>query len=189
MGGARMNETGAPPLLGLVESNDAGRTWKTLSLRGSADFHALRVVDGLIFGFNSSTSQFVVSADGRNWEVRSAITLFDFAVSHEDRNLVVATTNSGVMVSHDGGTTWSESREPAVSLLSWTEGAFWGLRPDGALYHSPDGLQWHEVGAFSGGPGAAFLATPRAFYLATHDASIYVSQDIGRTWVPLYTGG
>ena len=30
-----------PPLLGLIESDDAGETWERLSLHGEADFHAL----------------------------------------------------------------------------------------------------------------------------------------------------
>lgn len=183
-----MNETGAPPLLGLIESRDAGVTWQTLSLRGSADFHAIRVAGGEILGFNSTASQFMASPNGRSWEVRSNLVLFDFAVSDAAPDLVVATTNAGVVSSRDGGRTWSEPAPPAIATLSWTEGAFWGMSPEGLLYHSPDGSEWHEMGRFSGRP-AAFLATPRAFYLATHEASVYISEDVGVTWKPVYTRG
>jgi hypothetical protein len=33
---------GLPPLLGLIESSDAGRSWQSVSLLGKADFHSLR---------------------------------------------------------------------------------------------------------------------------------------------------
>lgn len=38
-----------PPLLGLLESRDAGRTWKKRSLLGEADFHTLRHAHGQIW--------------------------------------------------------------------------------------------------------------------------------------------
>ena len=34
--------TDLPPLLGLIESNDGGRSWEPISLLGQADFHVLR---------------------------------------------------------------------------------------------------------------------------------------------------
>jgi hypothetical protein len=39
-----------PPLLGLIESRDAGETWKPISLLGKVDFHALRVRGELLVG-------------------------------------------------------------------------------------------------------------------------------------------
>lgn len=30
-----------PPALGLIESRDGGKTWRSLSLQGEADFHVL----------------------------------------------------------------------------------------------------------------------------------------------------
>lgn len=37
-----MREQNLPPNLGLIESTDAGRTWRPISLLGEADFHVLR---------------------------------------------------------------------------------------------------------------------------------------------------
>ena len=38
----RGREEKLPPFLGLIESRDAGRTWRAVSLQGEADFHVLR---------------------------------------------------------------------------------------------------------------------------------------------------
>jgi hypothetical protein len=51
------------PLLGLVESRDADRNWQPLSLLGEADFHALRVAHGLVYGYDATRQRFMVSAD------------------------------------------------------------------------------------------------------------------------------
>jgi hypothetical protein len=39
----QLYQPGRRPLLGLIESRDAGRSWQPLSLLGEADFHALQV--------------------------------------------------------------------------------------------------------------------------------------------------
>lgn len=42
----RLRRRGRPPLLGLIESTDAGRPWSSISLLGDADFHALAAARG-----------------------------------------------------------------------------------------------------------------------------------------------
>jgi hypothetical protein len=47
-------EKGLPPHLGLIESNDAGKTWRPVSLLGAADFHILRTSGTRIYGYDAS---------------------------------------------------------------------------------------------------------------------------------------
>lgn len=57
-----------PPLLGLIRSDDAGRSWEPVSLLGEADFHVLRTAGTRIYGVNSADGELLVSDDGgRNW--------------------------------------------------------------------------------------------------------------------------
>ena len=57
-----------PPLLGLIESSDGGRSWEPVSLQGEADFHALRVVGPRVVGYDASDARLMVSDDsGRTW--------------------------------------------------------------------------------------------------------------------------
>ncbi|MBT2440148.1 hypothetical protein J7E93_08465 [Streptomyces sp. ISL-36] len=39
---------------GLTESTDTGKTWKTKSLAGEVDLHALEYANGQIFGYDST---------------------------------------------------------------------------------------------------------------------------------------
>ncbi|HWI09063.1 MAG TPA: sialidase family protein, partial [Solirubrobacteraceae bacterium] len=61
-----------PPFLGLIESRDAGRTWRALSLQGSVDFHVLEARGSRVYGygsdFESRGERFLASRDGgRTW--------------------------------------------------------------------------------------------------------------------------
>jgi hypothetical protein len=83
------------PLLGLVESRDAGRTWQPLSLLGEADFHALQVGHGRVYGYDATGGRFMVTGDRRRWQVRSKLELTSLAVSPTDFELVVTATDRG----------------------------------------------------------------------------------------------
>ena len=61
-------EEGLPPLLGLIESQDAGNTWRSISLLGEADFHVLRSAGDRIYGFDATNVRLMASEDaGRTW--------------------------------------------------------------------------------------------------------------------------
>ena len=47
--------------LGLIESTDGGATWRTVSPRGEADFHALAARHSRVYGH--SAGRLVVSED------------------------------------------------------------------------------------------------------------------------------
>jgi hypothetical protein len=60
-----------PPFLGLIESRDAGKTWRAVSLQGRVD-HVLEASDRRIYGygsdFDSRQPRFLTSGDaGRQW--------------------------------------------------------------------------------------------------------------------------
>ena len=62
-----------PPFLGLIESHDAGHTWKPVSLLGKVDFHVLEANGPRIYGYGSDFKtrepRFLTSSDaGRRWE-------------------------------------------------------------------------------------------------------------------------
>lgn len=178
-----MREKKLPPLLGLIESTDAGRTWQTLSLRGEADFHGLRALHGRVYGYDSTSTTFMVSADGKTWDRRAKLAILDFAVSPDNADMVIATTPAGVQRSGDGGRTWQRINAPPLALVAWEKpGEIWGFAQGGAVYQSSDaGATWQQRGTVAGNP-AAFLATGGVLYAAAHDGSIYQSEDGGRSW-------
>jgi hypothetical protein len=175
------------PLLGLIESRDAGQTWEPLSLLGEADFHALQVAHGRVYGYDATGGRFMVTGDRRRWQVRSKLALTSFAVSPADPELVVAATERGLVRSGDGGRGWQPIRGPAGLLLDWERpDALWAITDEGQLWHSKDaGASWQQAGKIDGQP-EAFLAHDTNLYVAVAQLGIVTSTDQGRSWRVLY---
>ena len=181
-----------PPLLGLVESDDAGRTWQRVSLHGEADFHALAAAHGLVYGYDSTSGTFMVTTGRQQWDRRSRLPLRDFAVDPADPDGIVATTEQGPVASSDGGRTWAPlDGAPALVVLAWTaRGVLVGVAVDGTVHRSGDsGRTWTPAGSAGGPPEGVAVDARRgvaALYVAVAGQGIVVSGDGGRTFAVRY---
>ncbi|GAB3155195.1 hypothetical protein GCM10027290_51050 [Micromonospora sonneratiae] len=175
---------GGPAHLGLIESTDAGHNWRTLSLAGKADFHALRVAQGIVYGLDSTTASLMASTDRVNWQVRSTVETNDLAVDPGRAETLLAATDQGVRRSGDGGRTWSSASGPALRLLHWSEPTqLWAVAPDGQILRSTDGgAAWSTTGGRVPNAPAAFTVDGGTMYVATEDAKLLRSTDTGATW-------
>ena len=176
-----------PGNLGLIESTDGGKTWQTVSLEGKADFHTLKARHGRVYG--SSGGQLMVSEDKKNWDQRASIPIGDLAVSPEDPDTLIVTTQQGLGISTDGGRQFQAlSGAPALLLLTWTEGGILvGVDPNGAVHVSDDGgKSWSERGNAGGQPGA-MTATDDRIFVATRDGQVVESTDGGKTFRTRYS--
>jgi hypothetical protein len=177
-----------PPLLGLMESTDGGRTWLPVALVGEVDFHALRVLNSTVYGYDSSSGAFMVSSDGGDWDRRSSLRLFDFVVHPDQPEMIIATTKDGLTRSDDGGRTWDGVQSSPILLwLDWEPGGeLFGLDPDGRVYDGTNqGRAWVNTGRVSGRP-EALLVVDGALYVALQGGVIARSADSGETWTTIY---
>jgi photosystem II stability/assembly factor-like uncharacterized protein len=183
------DEKDLPPLLGLIESRDAGKTWNPVSLLGDADFHVLRFSGERVYGYDASHSRLMVSADrGRTWEERHAPgQLVDLAIDPADSKHVIASSVGelveGLYESRNAGETWRLAGGPA-GLLGWPErGPLYILDLSGEVFTSPQvARSLHHVGAIGGQPAAFLAHTSNELYAALHDGTIKRSTDGGKTW-------
>jgi hypothetical protein len=85
-----------PPLLGLLETTDAGVNWEPVSLLGEADFHVLRSAGERVYGYDVTNDRLLGSEDnGRTWRRLSRPgPLFDLAADPSDSRHLVATAES-----------------------------------------------------------------------------------------------
>lgn len=181
-----------PSRLGLIESTDAGNTWAPLSLRGQADFHTLRAIHGRVYGYESGSGTFMVSADRTRWERRSTRVIRDFDVDPGNPETVLATAAEGLIRSTDGGRTWSGvAGAPALALLAWTgPQTLFGISPDGSVFHSGDGgSSWSRRGSVDGEPAALSVDArdgSEIVYVAVGEQGIVQSKDGGTTFTTRY---
>jgi hypothetical protein len=183
--GLQEMKQGQPPRLGLIESTDGGASWRPLSLSGEVDFHALDFSHDRVYGWDASTSRFMVSKDGRSWDVRSTLPLAGFAVDPTDPEHVVGASSTGLVDSTDGGRTWGPRPGPDLVTLAWEPSVLVGAEAGGGVHRSTDGgASWSVAGRLPRAP-EALLVTAKTWYAAADEdgaTGIYRSTDTGRTW-------
>jgi photosystem II stability/assembly factor-like uncharacterized protein len=178
-----------PPLLGLIESTDAGRSWQQISLLGEADFHVLRSTGNTLYGYDASNDRLLMSSDaGRTWsEVERPAPLVDLAVDpNDDMHLVAAGASDigqGLYRSRDGGASWRRIGD-AVGLLAWPEPTqLFLVDSAGRIFLSDDaGNRFVPRGEIGGRPAALLGQGADELYAALHDGTIKQSKDGGATW-------
>ncbi len=182
-----LREEKLPVLLGLIESTDRAQTWQSRSLLGEVDFHALHAVHDKVYGYDSTSSTLMVSADKKTWDRRAKLPMRDFAVSPADPDTLVATTERGAVRSLDGGRKFTPLAAPALSVLAWDQpNELFGLSPTGQVLVSTDaGDTWDRRGKLDGEPEAVTVAGGR-IYASLFKDGIYQSDDGGRTWTLRY---
>ncbi len=179
-----------PPYLGLIRSQDAGQTWRPISLLGKADFHILEASGRRVVGFGSDfdtrAGQLLVSDNGgETWRKRklpSALMLIDLAISPDDADLILAADERALYRSNDAARSWKRL-DGAPGLLGWRADGVYRMTLDGQLSRSTDqGRSWQTIGRVDGAP-AAFQAERDALYVALHDGgTVLMSNNGGRDW-------
>jgi len=181
--------TDLPPLLGLIESTDQGRSWEPISLLGEADFHVLRSAGERVYGYDASNDRLLASQDaGRNWNERERpAPLVDLAVDPADSLHVVAAGASdlvqGLYESVDGGKSWERIGDP-VGYLMWPDSdQLFLVDGNGDVFSSRDsGRSFERRGSIGGQPAALLGQAADELYVALHDGTIKRSTDGGATW-------
>ena len=178
-----------PPFLGLMESRDAGRSWRPKSLLGEVDFHVLEAAGRVVYGFGTDfddrEEELLVSHDGgRTWEDRTPPEpLIDLALDPERPQRAVASGETGLLATGDYGEGW-RGLSGGPGLLAWpATGSLFRVDASGRVEVSRDrGSRWEAVGNVGGEPAALEAEGPRDLYVALHDGTIKRSLDGGATW-------
>jgi hypothetical protein len=174
-----------PPLLGLIESRDGGKTWNPISLLGRVDFHALRVHDRRVVGYDATSARVMISDNrGQDWRIESSPEpLVDLVVNPSSAGIFLAAGTSRLFVSGDAGRTWRQ-REQGTGLLAWPRrDRIYLLDGGGRIWLSRDrGARWQHRGDVGSQPAALLAVGAEVLYAATHDGEIKHSVDGGSSW-------
>ena len=189
MSGHPEPDSGGPAHLGLSESTDKGRTWRSSSLEGEADFHALEPAGERVYGVDSQSGSLLFTDDGEQWRTLGQLPATDVAAHPRDPDLLLLTDGRGSLVRMEvPGRPQLVDAAPRLVLLDWVDDdRLVGVGPEGAVHRSTDGGEsWTEVGGLGAVPHA-LTATDTAWYAAT-DAGVLASEDGGASWSQVAPG-
>jgi hypothetical protein len=178
-----------PPFLGLIRSQNAGRSWRPVSLLGERDFHVLEAAGRRVYGFGSDfetkrTALLVSDDGGRRWDERTPPEgLISLAIHPDDPDRIVVSGERALYLSSDAGRGWRPlDGEPA--LTAWpAPSTLFAVRADGTVARSGDaGRGWLELGNVGDRPAAFESESAKELYVALHDGTIKRSTDGGVSW-------
>lgn len=177
------------PHIGIVK-HSAETGWEQVALAGTTDFHNLSTTPAnpdFIVGLPSDRAVLLRSTDaGRTFTEASALSARDVSIDIDDPNVLTATTADGLVVSRDGGDTFSPLAGPTLVVISpdpTREAGIVGIAPDGELWigsTAPD-AEWTSAGVVEGGAAAVVVSDDGAIAVAG-ESSVVITRDGGATW-------
>ena len=175
--------------LGFRTSMNGGVTWENTSLMGEVDFHRLTSSGNVVMGISASDGALMRSADaGKTWTTLANPGLYDLVMDPTDSKIVIGTTQSGPLISKDGGKSFEVlPSSPIIALVSWDKARLVGVTPAGVVHQSLDmGSTWKKLAAVPGGPMAITAKGDQIALFA--GTTVYYSTDAGATFKERITG-
>lgn len=182
--------------LGVIRSSDGGRTWTKISNGhlGPVDFHAMTVSKAdpqVMYGLYGRIQ--MTRDGGRTWMQMGSLPAkpFALAASAQVPDRVYAATEAGLLISEDGGKSWSAANaetRPVTSVHIGRDGSVLGhIVGLGVVTATEPVRRWHVVGM----PDARALmhmtaddANPSRAFAVTDTGGIVASADGGTSWGP-----
>ncbi len=153
-----------PNPLGLLTSEDGGRTWESVSLLGQVDFHGLAVREDEVVGWDTRGPLQWSTDAGVSWQAGPLVT--PTSVAWFGDRVWLGTPDRGLLAWEPGDDGVEEIGVPGILVSASPSGNFlWRLDGDGTVHRSEDGAQWREAGRVS--RVEAFAANDDAAYVAT----------------------
>ena len=176
-----------PNFLGLIRSDDGGKTWEAVARMADADLHKIILRHGKLYAFDAVLSAMLISDDdGKTF--KEAFTprglIIDFEVDPANADRIVASTEDEVFRTEDGGESWRPLAPADGARFAWPDAkTLYRATKDGTFSVSTDGgTRWEDVGPVGGEPYEIHATAPKTAFVALSDGSIIETQDGGATW-------
>jgi len=163
----------------VMQSLDSGKTWDTIN--SGLPVQSLAVSGGIIFAGMYYGGLYNTTNDGASWNLISlrGQTVYSLFVSGGN---LLASADSGIILSTDNGVTWSNRSEPneATSFAALNGNIFAGTGDHGVYKSTDNGYTW-AVTSMSTGWVYSFVVSGNNIFGATNNG-IILSTDNGTSW-------
>jgi hypothetical protein len=180
-----------PQYLGVMRSEDGGRTWSIFSRLGEADLHAMAERDGKLYGFDAVLGAVLASGDGGRSFIEHATpqeAMVDLEIDPGDPRRMLVASEQTAYRSEDGGAHWRPvDRSPGARHAWAAPDRLYRADATGTISVSADaGTTWHAAGRVKGAPARLKATGAGHLYLALGTGAILESRDGARSWRPVY---
>jgi hypothetical protein len=176
-----------PNFLGLLKSDDGGKTWTAVARLGDADLHKIILRHDKLYAFDAILSAMLISGDGGRTfteEFTPRGLIIDFEVDPANEKRIIASTEKELFRTEDGGRSWRPLTPAKGIRMAWVEPRLlYRADADGSIKASEDGgTRWKDVGSVGGEPYELHATGPKSLFLVLSDGSILETTDGGATW-------
>lgn len=187
------NQNTLPQFLGYLESEDNGRSWKSISRMGDADLHKIVLAHDKLYAFDAVLGAMLISDDrGKTFQERFTPRglVVDFVVDPTDENYILAATEDELFRTTDQGEGWRAITNGPRIRLAWPAAdRLYRADQDGTVLLSTNrGDTFSPLSKLQGEP-YKFKTTddPNHLYLALSDGTILETTDGAKTWKAVFT--
>lgn len=210
------NNSDFPNPMGVLISKDKGMNWKEVEYTGKIDFHILTTYHhdpNIIYGLNQmGTGQFGAGIyksqdNGKKWTKiapeglpEDMMKVYSLLVLPENKNTLLAGTDTGVMISKDGGKKWkmfdNTRLVTAMTVMPNGKDIIGYSMSDmvsGVMISKDSGQTWESIGLDLGRDAASSISVnqkdEKEIAVSTFSTSLYETKDGGQNWDQLITKG
>jgi hypothetical protein len=183
-----------PQNLGIMRTQDGGKTWQSLSGLGEIDYHDVEIAGDLLVALRVDQGDVQVSRDGgRTFEAQAAPTVaraLDITIDPGNADNWAVGTEQGTFISTNAGDSWRQRDTTFGARVAWAApDKLYSAGLDGKIRLSTDGgRSFEEVGGTIGTGPKDFASGPDGeLYAYVAGGKIRRSTDGGKTWTDLVT--
>lgn len=180
-----------PEFLGVMRSEDGGRTWSPVARLGEADLHRMVMKQGKLYAFDAVLGAVLVSGDGgKTFEERIAPPepMVELEIDPGDARHMLLASEGTTFRSEDGGDKWRPLARAPGTRYAWpAPDALFRADAAGTVAVSADGADsWRPVGRVEGEPARLKALDAKHLYVALKSGAILESLDGAKSWKPVY---
>jgi photosystem II stability/assembly factor-like uncharacterized protein len=171
-----------PNPVGLLRSDNAGKSWKKVSLQGEVDFHFLHAGKSELYGEDAQTGKLMYSANfGRSWKVVGPNIFTDIAISNQKPRHAYAVERNSLIKSMDSFSTRSTIKtEFKVSSVEFNGKILYAASGKDIYNSQDDGKSWQKLASFKS--DISDFSTSDQLIVAIVGNEILVSKDKGKSF-------
>lgn len=171
-----------PAPVGLISSNDSGKSWSQISLQGKVDFHMLEVLGKEIYGADSQSGNFLYSSDGgKKWVSLGVAKYQDIAISTAASKRAFAVQDKKIVATKNAFASVSVIKSVFEAQTVEVVGADLYASSGKTLYRTSDlGKKWSVVSTFK--DQISVVTASQKALVVVAGPSILISTDLGKTF-------